>query len=532
MTIRAIIYARVSTEAQRENYSIPEQVKSCLEYIKKKGYVVVGNRFVDPKTGADIGKKTEDAIPAYVDSFSGESYPRPIISEALDYYDFHGFDVVVIRHPDRLARDPIVKAQAIYDFTQLREARFEYVEGGFDDTPEGILASDILTLFAKQENARRAARTKAGKIEKAKRDLFVCGRAPYGYKIDKDVPGGLEIINEQAKVVKYIFDLYTEQHHSIRKIVDILNEEKFIPQKGGKWAKSTVGHILRNSTYAGFAFYNKNKVLRDKIKNKKILKTRPKDEWIKIQGIQPIINAQQFQKAQKRLAYNKELIRRQPKRIYLLSGMIFCSNCHRVFVCQTQIPSPKNRRIQEGKSYRHRLSEDHCGNKHISAGKIDNYVWERIVRLLVDPDIISMVHEDILSKSKQKYNENMNNKQSIQQSIEKFNTQLENLNRAYIDPDIGLTKNEYINQRKEIEARIASCLNRIEVLDSTSSPMISENQIQNLIEFSKSVREKLITENPSITLGQRREILQTLDTKVYISMDGEIEIEVLGSIWL
>ncbi len=41
---RAIIYARVSTDDQRNNYSIPSQVAECKKYIEAKGYALVGNR--------------------------------------------------------------------------------------------------------------------------------------------------------------------------------------------------------------------------------------------------------------------------------------------------------------------------------------------------------------------------------------------------------------------------------------------------------------------------------------------------------
>jgi DNA invertase Pin-like site-specific DNA recombinase len=47
MNKRAIIYARVSTDDQRNNYSIPSQVAEIKKYIEAKGYALVGNRFVD-----------------------------------------------------------------------------------------------------------------------------------------------------------------------------------------------------------------------------------------------------------------------------------------------------------------------------------------------------------------------------------------------------------------------------------------------------------------------------------------------------
>ena len=63
---RAAVYARVSTDGQRDNYSIPTQVASCLEFAKQKGYAVIGDRYVDSITGFDA-PAGNGAVPAYVD---------------------------------------------------------------------------------------------------------------------------------------------------------------------------------------------------------------------------------------------------------------------------------------------------------------------------------------------------------------------------------------------------------------------------------------------------------------------------------
>lgn len=508
MTIkRAIIYARVSTEAQRENYSIPEQIASCKAYIEKKGYQLVGEPFID--------------------SFSGESYPRPALSEALDYYDNYGFDVVIVRHSDRLARDPVAKAGAMYDFCQLREAKFEFIEGGFDDSPEGELASDILTLFARQENSRRAARSKAGKNEKAKQGLFVAGRSPFGYSINKKVPGGLEVNQDQSRTVKKIFDLYTNKHYSIRGITEILNEEKIESYKGGVWQKSTVAKILNNSCYVGFTYYNQRRVIRDKLKNTRITKTRPKEEWIKITGINPIISMDQFSAAIDKLESNKETIRKQPSREYLLSGLIFCENCNKPYVCQTALPNTKNRRYIESKAYRHRKKENHCINRYLTADRIDFIVWGKVISYLENPDMIRKGYEGVLENQKEQYSKQVEKKEEIIKKITRLEKLLDNLNGAYIDPDIKMSKSEYISKREEVESKQKTLQDQLEKIESIILTPISEEVISNFIDFSREVREKLIEKGFSTSIKERRELLQKLNTRVFISLENEIKVELL-----
>ena len=106
MSKRAVIYGRVSTDMQRDNYSIPSQVAECLKYVKQRGYSLVGDQYVDPNSGHDtVGGN--GAVPAYIDDFSSRELSRPSINTALTYLERVGYDVLVVHALDRLARDRV-----------------------------------------------------------------------------------------------------------------------------------------------------------------------------------------------------------------------------------------------------------------------------------------------------------------------------------------------------------------------------------------------------------------------------------------
>ena len=105
MTKRAIIYARVSTDSQRENYSIPTQLSVCRKYGQQHGYAFVGDSFVDPITGLDTTERP-DAVPAYVDDYTSRELSRPGLNRALAFLEKVGGDVMLVLAVDRLARDP------------------------------------------------------------------------------------------------------------------------------------------------------------------------------------------------------------------------------------------------------------------------------------------------------------------------------------------------------------------------------------------------------------------------------------------
>ena len=63
---RAALYARVSTDDQRDNYSVPTQIEDCLKLADKHGYTIVGEQYVIPRTGLDT-VSGNGAVTAYVD---------------------------------------------------------------------------------------------------------------------------------------------------------------------------------------------------------------------------------------------------------------------------------------------------------------------------------------------------------------------------------------------------------------------------------------------------------------------------------
>ena len=92
------------------------------------------------------------------------------------------------------------------------------------------------------DRVRAAMRSKAVKGE-------VLGRPPYGYKVGSR--RRLELIPEEAVVVRYIFRLYLNERLGIRLIARRLNEEALKTRRGGNWSMVSIRDILRNRAYLG-----------------------------------------------------------------------------------------------------------------------------------------------------------------------------------------------------------------------------------------------------------------------------------------
>ena len=504
MNKRAIIYARVSTDDQRDNYSIPSQVMECQKYIEAKGYALVGNRFVDPETGQDAAS----GIPAFVDDFSSRELSRPALDAAYEFLKVYGYDVVVVHSIDRLDRDPYKLRTHEYGFSK-GGAEVEYIKGEYADTPDGQCMKTVWGAFSKLENDWRTERFNRGKRQKARRGLFVSGRPPYGYEINREAFGGLAVIEKEAEVVMWIFDAYVNGL-SLYGVVDALNQTKAKPQNGGKWGKSTVARMLTNTVYVGTIHYNKHE------RNEEKLELRDKAEWIEIKTT-GILDPYLFEAAQQRINQNREYRRKQATRFYMLGGMVICETCGRPYISQTS-KAGKNRRSNDAPFYRHRVRQGHCGNKSISARTLEPIIWEKVEALLLEPASLRDGYTQALEHERAANGRQLEMRENLYKEVGKLEQTQKNLITAYTDPDVKMTKAEYLEQRAKIQIELKSVSTRLRGIEVQLSNLPSPEEYESLGRFAEEIKKRVTGMQP--TPANKRHVLELLHVQVMLNYNG------------
>jgi len=248
--MKAALYARVSTPGQgdEDKASIPEQIARIEKYCQEKGYSVT-DRYVD------IG-------------YSGAKKNRPEFQRMLADAKSSKFDVIACWKADRLSRG-MYPAAALMEVIEPLDISLEAVEEHLDMNYFAMLA-----VVGKMELDNMKARSRMGKEAKAKKGLTL-GSHPYGYTYNKEA-ALLEINEEEASVVRWIFDLYLKGS-SIRQITAKLNYlaiPTHTPSKYG-WPTSRVAIILSRSAYCDEAYYNQTGGSGSR-------HFKPKEEWIPI----------------------------------------------------------------------------------------------------------------------------------------------------------------------------------------------------------------------------------------------------------
>ncbi len=225
---RAAIYIRVSSDEQVAGYGLDVQRERCRAQATAKGWSIVAEY-------EDAGiSGTKDAT------------QRPGLAGLIAAAEIGNIDAVIVLALDRLGR----RTRIVLDLVdQLVAAGVDLVsckESLDTTTPAGRFVLTMFAAIAQLERDNIVERTTAGRNVRGKKDGEKGGRLPYGYTRG---PMGLAVDPDAAGVVKKIFRLRREDHHTLRDIAAILQTPS---PRGGAWFASGVREVLLNeSAYRG-----------------------------------------------------------------------------------------------------------------------------------------------------------------------------------------------------------------------------------------------------------------------------------------
>lgn len=232
-----IAYIRVSTDnqAKEDKFGLEAQKEQISAYAADHDMIIV--RWVEDK-----GESGAKERPGFDEIVYGEVTNPP-------------YEAVVVAKSDRVARD--VNVYYYYKMLLLKK-EIKLVSIAEDFGSMGAFAP-MLEAFtvcvAQMERENINKRTSAGRKIKASKGGYSGGKAPMGYKV---IDGRLEINEEEAKVVRFIFDRKANGE-SMLSTVDALNKSGYKTRNGKPFVISTVQSIWNNeNTYRGMYKYGKD----------------------------------------------------------------------------------------------------------------------------------------------------------------------------------------------------------------------------------------------------------------------------------
>ena len=506
---RVGIYIRLSRDdGNIESDSIISQRSLLNQYIKENNYNLI-DEYVD-------------------DGFTGTNFERPSFKKMIKDIESGRINMIITKDMSRLGRDYIGTGELIEKYFPNKNVRYIAINDGIDtfiDNTNNDIApfkAIMNDMYAKDISKK----VKTSLHSRMKEGLYVSGRCPFGYMKDSINKNHLVINNEQAGIVKLIFDLalkgntyhYIAEELTKRKIKTPASYYNYvwntkciktycISQEYGVWVDTTIKAILINQIYVGDTVQGKTKKINYKLK--KTVKNKPRDYIIVENTHEAIIDRDTFNYVQTLLPKNVK--RPEKKRFYLLDGLLYCGDCnHRITIRYQN---------KTGRSYTTCDYYRTYSKYHVCTTHTNNY---EVLESVILEDIRSVCKKYL---DKKKVKDSVGN-MTFEDNTLKINKQIEsletannkltnNLDKTYMDMLKGIIDEEqYVrvseNLKKEIDDNKSN-------IDNLKNEQTEENKIGKK-QIEKYIDEFLSLEKPT------RELIINLVEKIYIYQDKTIDI--------
>ena len=377
---------RVSTENQEQEETIDNQFMELKERIEKDfpGYVL----------SPDLIYKDE--------GWSGSILERPEMDKLRADAKDEMFDILYFYDRGRISRIFIHQEIII---GELREANVQLV--GLHDingvSDEERLMGSVMGIFQEYERLKIAERMRIGKLRKVRENKKLLGYQPkYGYDYLNRIKKGENardsefVINEKrAEVVRLVFE-WCDNGMTKYGIQEELYKRGIMPLKAKRdvWSTSVIDRLLRDTTYKGEHYYNKNESAKPK-NPRKIEKynrnpkssriARDKKDWYMVK-VPPIVSPELFDRVQVQLARNKSTYDRKNSRThkYLVGGIVECVCGQR----RTGDPAGGHAYYRCNDRSNHRLGTRTCYEHGVNTEVLDYIVWKNVSKLLTNPELV------------------------------------------------------------------------------------------------------------------------------------------------
>lgn len=399
---RVICLYRVSTDkqlyhTQNDEADIPMQKIRCREFAEKMGWTIVCELQEEGVSGHKVRAEKRDKI------------------QLIKEYATQGkFDILLVFMFDRLGRITDETPFVLEWFVQNGIRVWSATEGEQRiENHTDRLMNFIRFWQADGESQKISIRTANSLHILTEAGCFTGGICPYGYEFvktgrtnkRKQPVNDLSVKEEEARIVRLMFNLASAEGYGAQRIANFLNEQGIKNRSEKNWHPASIQAMLRNILYTGVL--------------------RSGESRSEKQEALAIVDDKTFRRVQEMLAARSrknEAIRSKPLNTRgnsLLSGMVFCGHCG-ARLCVTT--SGKGRRKADGTETvrtrytcqtKSRTHGDCDGQTGYTVGKLDK-MMEDIIRSLLSK-VQSMHRSEILDSN---YYKKQDEKQAILHKVQ------------------------------------------------------------------------------------------------------------------
>lgn len=513
--LKAVLYARVSSEEQRERQSIETQIDFARQQCEREGISLL-----------DIYR--DEGVSGTI-PFEDRPEGKRLLADARQKQ----FTVVLVYKVDRLGRADVVSHVARHHLETLGVGLRSLTEPFDTATAQGRFMFSMLVANSAMERENIRERSIAGTNRVVKQGKWAAGRPPYGYRIDAD--GRLAISENplpgfsfsEADVVRMIFHWAAEERLPLLAIAAKLNDmgvptssltegRKRKHRAGtrkaymlGVWQIATVSHILHRTTYTGVRVYG-------------TMSKKPDRERI-TQTVPAIISPALWDRAQDALRRNLQWAKRNAQHHYLLTGLMRCGLCGKRF--QAATPGPRKPYYRCGGTMKHNCvaSGVACRSRRLPLTWIEDLVWEELKDWIVNHQNLEAVMAEALQEQAQKRQHWVDSLARIKRDLGQAETQRGRILTAYrkglaSEADLEQQLTELKAETQHLQQVAAELDKRLSLtVDLDTAVTAIRNQLE---AFRKALQKK------TVPFPVKRKIVETFVNEVVVTLERGSSLEV------
>ena len=337
--MRVTYYARVSSEKDEQLNSLGNQISYYEDFIKKNPNWTYVEGYIDEGLSAATTKKRENFHRMVDDGKAGL------------------FDFIITKEISRFARNTLDSISFTRELLNAGVGVFFQNDNINTLDEDSELRLTIMSGIAQDELRKLSSRVKFGHAQAVKKGVVLGNSRIFGYTKDD---GKLVIDEDEAPMVRELFELYATGQYSMKQIETLFWEKGYRNHNGKKIAHTTMSGMISNPKYKGYYVGNKVKVIDLFTKKQKFL---PPEEWVMFKDetgeiVPAIVDEELWEQANKVLKKRSEDVKGRQgicNHANLLTGKLYCTDC--------------------GTAYYRRESVDKQGRKNskwVCSGKIKN----------------------------------------------------------------------------------------------------------------------------------------------------------------
>ena len=326
--MRVTYYARVSSEKDEQLNSLGNQISYYEDFIKRNPNWTYVEGYIDEGLSAATTKKRENFHRMVDDGKAGV------------------FDFIITKEISRFARNTLDSISFTRELLNAGVGVFFQNDNINTLDEDSELRLTIMSGIAQDELRKLSSRVKFGHAQAIKKNVVLGNSRIFGYVKDG---GRLVIDQDEAPMVRELFELYATGQYSMKQIETLFWEKGYRNHNGKKIAHTTMSGMISNPKYKGYYVGNKVKVIDLFTKKQKFL---PPEEWVMFKDetgeiVPAIVDEELWEQANKVLKKRSEDVKGRQgicNHANLLTGKLYCADC--------------------GTAYYRRESKDKQGNKN------------------------------------------------------------------------------------------------------------------------------------------------------------------------